>query len=79
MHFMDIGSQSEEAVPINIFLFKFSNGNTREWCELYSELTIKTLEHQDDIDSFRSVSLNDFEKVNVCWDVIKSLLNCQSI
>ena len=37
MHYMDI-------VPINIFLFKFINRNTSKWCELCSELTLKTLE-----------------------------------
>ena len=45
MHHMDIVSSSKEAVPINIFMFKFSNRNTRKWYELCSELTIKTLEH----------------------------------
>ena len=45
MHYMDIVSQSKEAVPINIFLFEFSNRNTRKWCVLCSKLTIKTLEH----------------------------------
>ena len=42
---MDIVSSSEEAQPINIFPFKFSNRNTRKWCELSSELTIKTTKH----------------------------------
>ena len=37
--FMVIVSQSEEALPINIFLCKVSNRNTRKWCELCSELT----------------------------------------
>ena len=41
---MDIVSKSEEALPINIFLFKVSNRNTRKWCELCSELTKKTVE-----------------------------------
>ena len=30
---MDIVSQSEEAIPVNISLFKFSKRNTRKWCE----------------------------------------------
>ena len=41
---MNSVSQSEEALPINIFLFKVSNRNTRKWCKLCSELTIKTVE-----------------------------------
>ena len=57
MHYMDIVSQSKEAVPINISLFKFSNRNTRKWCELCSELTIKTLEHQNDVDFERFACL----------------------
>ena len=44
MHYMDIVSQPERAIPKNIFMFNFSNRNTREWGELCSELTIKTLE-----------------------------------
>ena len=39
MHYMDIVSYSKEAVPINIFLFKFTNRNIRKWCVLSSELT----------------------------------------
>ena len=45
MHYMDIVSESKGAVQINISLFEFSKSNTRKWCELCSELTIKTLEH----------------------------------
>ena len=41
---MDIVSKSEEALPINNFLFKVSNRNTREWYELCSELTKKTVQ-----------------------------------
>ena len=44
MHYMDIASQPEGTIPKNIFMFKFSNRNTRKWGELCSELTIKTLE-----------------------------------
>ena len=43
-HYIDIVSQSKQAASINIFLFIFSNRNSRKWCELCSELTIKTLE-----------------------------------
>ena len=34
------------AIPVNIFLFKFSNKNTRKCCELCSELAIKTLKRR---------------------------------
>ena len=59
---MDIVSYSEEAIQINIFVFKVSNRNTRKRCELCSELRIKT-----DITtmSTSSVSLVDFEQGNV--------------
>ena len=40
MHYMDIVSQSEETIPVNIFLFRVSNRKIRKWCELRSELTI---------------------------------------
>ena len=46
MHCMDSVLQSEEAIPENIFLFKFSNRNSRKWCELCSELTINTMEQR---------------------------------
>ena len=32
MYEMDIVSQSEEAMPVNISLFKVSKRNTRKWC-----------------------------------------------
>ena len=53
VHYMDIVSWSKAAV---IFFFKFSNRSSRRWCELCSELTIKT-EHQNDVDSERFSSL----------------------
>ena len=41
--------QGEEAFSnsvywVNIYLFKFNNGNTRIICEIFSKLTVKTLE-----------------------------------
>ena len=56
---MDIVPQSEEAIHISIFLFKVAIVKNKD---------IRTT-------STSSVSLVDFEQVNVCWDVIKSLLN----
>ena len=41
---MDIASKSEEALPINIFLFKVSSRITRKWCDLCLELTKNTVE-----------------------------------
>ena len=41
---MDIVSWLEEAIPMNIFLFKVSNKSTGKCCELCSELTTETLE-----------------------------------
>ena len=35
----------KRSCPDKHFLLKFSNRNTRKWCELCSELIIKTLEH----------------------------------
>ena len=45
--------------PANIYLFQVNNGNTRKRREIYSTLTIKT--------SFSSISIVDFEQVNVTW------------
>ena len=45
---------------------------TQKWCELCSKVRIKVLEQGR---SALSVSLVDFEQINICWDVIKSLLN----
>ena len=76
MHYMNIVSYLEETIPVNIFLFKVRNKNTRKRCESYSELTAKTLERRLTLIFF----LVDFEQVNVCWDVIKRLFNdCWSI
>ena len=44
---------------------------TQELCELCSEVRTKTLERGQ----LRVFLLFDFEQVNICWDVIKSLLN----
>ena len=56
---MNIVSQSEEAIQKNIFLFKVPIVKNKD---------IRTT-------STSTVSLVDFEQVNVSWDVIKSLLN----
>ena len=46
--------------PANIHLFKVNNRNIRK-CEIRSKLT-----------TFSSVSIVDFERVNVCWAVVKN-------
>ena len=60
----------------NIYLYKVNNSNTRKWCEIYSELTIKTQERRSTVfivnfktyfTTFSSVSIVDFKQVNVCW------------
>ena len=66
--------------PTNIYLLKLYNRNTRKKCEICSKLTIKTpkrsqwrcsglltvnFEHISHL--FFSVSIVDFEQVNVCW------------
>ena len=49
--------------PSNIYLFKFNNRNSRKRYEIYSKLTIKTRTTSP----FSSVSVVDFEQVNVGW------------
>ena len=56
---MDVVLSSEKAIQINVFLFKVATVKNED---------IRTT-------STSSVSLVDFEHVNVYWDVIKSLLN----
>ena len=65
--------------PANIYLFKVNNRNSRKRCELGSKLTIKTparrrrrsglfIDNSEPISKpFSSVSIVDFEQVNVCW------------
>ena len=75
---LDIVSQSEETISVKIFLFKLSNRNSRKCCELGSELTIKTLLLTlIDFETMLTLSFSfvDFEQVNICCDVIKSLFS----
>ena len=75
--------KGEHCVSANIYLFKVSNRNTREKCEICSKLTIKSpkrrhwrrsgvfivnFEHISHI--FLAFLLFDFEQANVSWDVI---------
>ena len=63
--------------PADICLFKVKNGNTRKKYEIYSKLTLKTPERRlsgvfivnfEPISTpFSSVSIIDFEQVNVSW------------
>ena len=48
--------------PVNIYLLKVNDRNTRKKCEICSKLTIKTPKR---FTNFSSVSIVDFEKVNV--------------
>ena len=45
--------------PVNICLFKVNNRNTRKRCEIY-------------FTPFSSVSIIDFEQVNVSWESFKA-------
>ena len=66
--------------PANIYLFKVSNRNTRKGSKICSKLAIKTSERRHSRHSdvfivnfehvsnlFPSVSIVDFEQVNVSW------------
>ena len=63
-------------ISVNIYLFKFNNRNTWKRCEICSNLTIKISERRhwccsgvlinfEHIYTFSSVSVVDFEQVNV--------------
>ena len=56
MNFHDVWKEQE---PANIYLFKANNRNTIKRFEKCSKLTIKT--------PFSSVSIVEFEQVNVSW------------
>ena len=75
--------------PTNIYLFKINNRNTRKRCGICLKLTIK---HQNDVNdvilvflsiilgifhTFFSVSIVDFEQVNVSWAMINMI--CVSV
>ena len=69
--------------PTNICLFKGTNRNARKRSKICSKLTVKAperrhrlgrltlTEHISDL-SFSSVSIVNFEQVNVCWEAKKS-------
>ena len=66
--------------PTNIYLFKVNNGNTKKRCKMCSKLTIKAPERRHwgccgvfiDLNCtkftpFSSVTIVDFEQVDVSW------------
>ena len=53
--------------PANIYLIKINNRNTRKRCVMCSMSTIKTPERRHWL--FSSVSVVDFEQVNVSWEL----------
>ena len=76
--------------PAKIYLFKVNNRNTRKRCKICSKLTKKTPE-QHCLHSvafivnffnyflpFSSVSIVDFEQVNVFWNLLFTLNNKQT-
>ena len=67
--------------PVNIYLFKVHNRNTRKRSEICSKLTIKTpdrrqwcrsgiLTNFEHISHLPSVFVVNFEQVNACWGTI---------
>ena len=71
---------SKMAFPANIYLFKIKNRNTKKRCDVCSKLTVKTLDRHHRRRSsdfvvnfehishlFSSVSIVDFEQVNISW------------
>ena len=74
--------------PANISLLKISKRNTRKRYKICSKLTIKTPEHQNEsmtlfwcfycyfwtyFTPFSSVSIVDYEQVNVSWESIPGI------
>ena len=49
-------------IPVNIYLFKVNNRNTRKTCEIFSKLTIKTLERRQQ--SRSGVFIVNFENIS---------------
>ena len=58
-------TSNRSSYPVNIYLFKVTNRNTRKKCEIYSKLTIKTPERRQ-LPCF-SVSIVNFEHVITGW------------
>ena len=71
MQYYFIGLVSTKTYSKNIYLFKVNNRNTRKSYEICSKLTIKTPERHQWLwtyfTAFSSVSIVDFEQVNVSW------------
>ena len=57
----------ESGYPVNIYLFKVNNRNTRKRYEICSELSIQAPEQRQ-----WCVSVVDFEQVNVGWQEYKN-------
>ena len=62
-------------IPVDIYLFKVNNRNTRTRCEICSKLTIKIQEQREYFTPCSSVSIVNFEQVNADWDAKKSWAN----
>ena len=69
-------------IPIDIYLFKVNNGNTRAMREICSTLTIKTPERLllilNRFTYCSGISIVDFEQVNADWNSFKHLILCIS-
>ena len=81
----------KESNPANTYLFKVNNRNTWKRCKICSKLTKKTPEQHHCLHSvafivnflnyflpFSSVSIVDFEQVNVFWNLLFTLNNKQT-
>ena len=80
-------SRKRPLYPVNTYLFKVRNGNTRKRCKICSEVTIKTPERrrwrlgvfvvtfEHILHVFLVLSFVDFEQVNVNWVVSLNLLH----
>ena len=67
-------SELKTTCPVNIYLFKVNNRNTKKRCEVCSKLTIKTPERLHwPWTYFNSVSIIEFEQVIVNWVAARTL------
>ena len=62
-----------DRIPVNIYLFRVNNGNTRKRCKICSKLTMKNLvlivKFEHILPLFLVFLFFDFEQVNGSWDI----------
>ena len=69
--------QQSNANPTNIYLFKVNNRNTRKKSEICSGVFIVNFETY--LTSFSSVSIVEFEQVNVSWKCLMLTNNTTTV